>query len=177
MPDGTGSNPLDAIMQRESGGQNVYNYKHDLAPRYYTASGYYQIVDSTWREGAKLAGVDSSQYPTAISAPKDVQTQVAQALFARYGERPWAESAPKGHALAPAPGQGMLGQVASASPTMDQGNDLAMVAPTPAPAPGPNPLIALNLIKLLLPAGHTLIPVDYDPFAPGMPGAPAKQNA
>jgi Transglycosylase-like domain len=169
---------LDAIMARESGDRNVYNYMHSQRPDYYTASGYYQIVDSTWKEGAKLAGVDSSQYPTAISAPKDVQTQIAQALLARYGERPWAQSAKPGSALAPpqGPRQGLLGQVPAAAPPIDNSNELAAAAPS-APASGPDPLVALRLMKLLVPAGHGLVPVDYDPFAPGMPGALAGRSS
>jgi len=79
---------LDAIAQRESGGKNVPNAEGG------DASGYWQIRDATWRDGAKLAGVDVSKYPRAIDAPKDVQRQVAGAIYDRDGAKPWAASAP-----------------------------------------------------------------------------------
>ena len=82
------------IEQHESGGLNVFNWLHDTAPRYYTASGYYQITDSTWRDGASMAGVNLSEYPTAISAPYIVQKRVADALLSRYGIRPWSMDSP-----------------------------------------------------------------------------------
>jgi hypothetical protein len=40
-----------------------------------------------------------------------------------------------------------------------------------------NPLIALQLMKLLTPNTHTLVPVDYNPYAPGLPGAPQKKDS
>jgi len=43
-----------------------------------TASGLYGFLNSTWQEYAPQAGVDIGQYPTAASAPTDVQTSVAQ---------------------------------------------------------------------------------------------------
>lgn len=80
---------LQVISYRESGNQNIYNYMHATNPNYYTAGGYYQITNTTWQNGAKLAGVDTSQYPTAISAPPEVQTQVAGKLYETYGFSPW----------------------------------------------------------------------------------------
>jgi len=85
---------LAAIRQRESGNQNIPNQQGPGGTPASTASGYYQIIDGTWREGARLAGIDVGQYPRAIAAPFDVQHQVAQALYARYGARPWAASEP-----------------------------------------------------------------------------------
>lgn len=79
---------LDALAQRESGWKNVPNAEGG------DASGYWQIRDATWRDGAKLAGVDVSKYPRAIDAPKDVQRQVAGAIYDRDGAKPWAASAP-----------------------------------------------------------------------------------
>jgi hypothetical protein len=83
---------LSAIMTAESGGKNSFNYLYNTNPSYYTASGYYQIVNSTWQQGAQWAGVDTSQYPTAISAPFDVQTKVASSLIDHQGMQPWAGS-------------------------------------------------------------------------------------
>jgi len=159
---------LLGIMQRESGGQNIWNYKHALDPTGYTASGYYQITDPTWRDGGKLAGIDVSQWPSAINAPREVQDKIAAALYAARGERPWAASASRAQD--------------SWTPPIGQGNALS-TGGTPVP-PGltqllagnsagssPSSLVALQLLHLLVPAGHTLQRVDYDPFAPGMPGA------
>lgn len=75
----------------ESGGKNVFNYRHNENPTYYTASGKFQIVDSTWREGAELAGIDVSRWPHAIDAPDDVQDRVAHAIYDRYGFKPWSK--------------------------------------------------------------------------------------
>lgn len=77
------------IMGPESGGKNVYNYKHDQDPSYYTASGKFQMVDSTYREGAALAGIDISHWPEAINAPDDVQDRIAHAIYDKYGFAPW----------------------------------------------------------------------------------------
>jgi hypothetical protein len=85
---------LAAIRQRESGNQNIPNQQGPGGAPASTASGYYQIIDGTWREGARLAGIDVGQYPRAIAAPFDVQHQVAQVLYARYGAKPWAASEP-----------------------------------------------------------------------------------
>jgi hypothetical protein len=79
------------IMQPESGGKNLWNYRHDENPGYFTASGLFQIVDSTWREGGQLAGIDVSQWKHAIDAPDDVQDQVAHALYKKYGYAPWTK--------------------------------------------------------------------------------------
>jgi uncharacterized protein YcbK (DUF882 family) len=78
--------PLGIIEQRESRGRNVPNYKYGPG---FTASGYYQMIDATWRRWAKAAGVDISQYPTAMSAPKEVQRAVAAQGFKMEGFRPW----------------------------------------------------------------------------------------
>jgi hypothetical protein len=79
------------IMKPESGGKNLWNYRHDENPGYFTASGLFQIVDSTWREGGQLAGIDVSQWKHAIDAPDEVQDQVAHALYKKYGYAPWTK--------------------------------------------------------------------------------------
>lgn len=76
-----------------TGDQNIWNYRHAERPDYFTAGGPYQIVDSTWREGGQLAGVDVSQWQHAIDAPKEVQEQVAHALYDKYGFKPWTKGA------------------------------------------------------------------------------------
>src|SRR4051812_4623905 len=47
------------------------------------------MINPTWRRWAKDAGVDISQYPTAMSAPKEVQRAVAEHGFKTEGFRPW----------------------------------------------------------------------------------------
>ena len=39
--------------------------------------------------------MDLAQYPTAITAPRDVQKAVADALFKRFGILPWAPFNPR----------------------------------------------------------------------------------
>lgn len=78
--------PLDLIEQKESRGQNVPNYKYGPG---FSASGHYQIIDETWRRWAKAAGIDVSQYPTAMSAPREVQRAVAKQGYDTEGFRPW----------------------------------------------------------------------------------------
>jgi hypothetical protein len=80
------ADPLDLIERLESRGRNVPNYKYGPG---FTASGYYQMINPTWRRWAKDAGVDISQYPTAMSAPKDVQRAVAEHGFKTEGFKPW----------------------------------------------------------------------------------------
>lgn len=82
---------LSLIRRYETGGgtdpagANVYNYKYSSNPKLYSASGYYQITNTLWKEKAPAAGVDLGQYPTAISAPYEVQTSVAQSIVQQPG--------------------------------------------------------------------------------------------
>lgn len=77
---------LDIIAQRESGNQNVPNYKYGPG---FSASGNFQMIDETWRRWAKAAGIDVSQYPRAIDAPYDVQRAVATHGLQTEGTKPW----------------------------------------------------------------------------------------
>src|SRR5438128_2149199 len=45
-----------------------------------SASGAYQMLDSTWRHYADLAGVDTTTYPRAWQAPPSAQDAAAAAL-------------------------------------------------------------------------------------------------
>jgi hypothetical protein len=91
---------LNAFAWRESPGGNVMNqWAAKDAKRYgegHTDQGYWQIVNNTWQDGAQRAGVDLRQYRTAMSAPYQVQRQVALALYRAYGDKPWAASAGAG---------------------------------------------------------------------------------
>lgn len=84
------------IVARESGGDpTALNYVARQDPtaiaRGATASGKYQFVNSTWREGLQLAGLDPAQYATARDAPEKVQDQVFDAVYAKYGTKPWQQ--------------------------------------------------------------------------------------
>jgi hypothetical protein len=83
---------LAAIMTAESGGRNVNNQQGPGGTPASSASGYYQMIDSTWQQSARWAGIDTTQYPRAINAPFDVQTQAANALIDHQGLQPWAGS-------------------------------------------------------------------------------------
>ena len=85
---------LQAVAQRESGGDpNAMNYVAKADPSAYargaTASGKYQMVNSTWETAAKAAGIDTKQYPTAMSAPEALQDKAASALYDMQGTAPW----------------------------------------------------------------------------------------
>lgn len=85
---------LKQIMHRESGGQNILNRMGPGGAPASTASGYWQMIDSTWLWAAQRAGIDTRRYPRAISAPFELQHRAALALMDAQGERPWAASAP-----------------------------------------------------------------------------------
>lgn len=72
---------LSLISQYESGNQNIVNYKYATNPKKYSAQGYYQITNSNWNNIAPQLGIDLTQYPTAMSAPQNVQAQVATYLL------------------------------------------------------------------------------------------------
>ena len=94
------SDPLDAIMKFESGGRNVhqnvvpagggYNPSTGTVTGPSSASGYFQMINPTWRSAAAMAGIDTAKYPTAMSAPYEVQRAAAQALYNKEGFAPWA---------------------------------------------------------------------------------------
>lgn len=69
---------LDLISQYESNNRNVPNYKFGPG---FTAQGYYQITNTNWQNIAPVLGIDTSIYPNAMSAPQDVQAQVASYLL------------------------------------------------------------------------------------------------
>jgi hypothetical protein len=88
-----GDDVLDRVIAPlESGNRNIH--QQVVSPSVSSASGYYQITNSTWRDTAPKAGVDTGKYPTAMSAPRDVQKQVAQELYRQRGAQPWADFNP-----------------------------------------------------------------------------------
>lgn len=82
---------LDLIEKYESDGRNIPNYRYDKG---HTAQGFYQITNSTWKEFAAKAGVDLSQFPNAMSAPRDMQRNVAAEIYKARGFQPWADFNP-----------------------------------------------------------------------------------
>jgi hypothetical protein len=179
---------LDAIFTAENRqGTNQYNYRYKEDPNYYTASGYFQIVNSTWRRHAAEVGVDLNQYPTAISAPYNVQRMVAGHLldtegigpWANYnpairpllaqidrGENPYLHSGPKdaaaGNPLSPPPtSQATSGGLQFTHPAT---NVLGGAPPGPAPQPqDTSNLVAMAMLQKLAP-NHSFQPVPYNPF-------------
>jgi Transglycosylase-like domain len=91
---------LAAIVQRESGGKNIPTaiLGPDGKPAS-TASGYYQMLDNTWKKAATLAGIKNPP-ARAMDASKADQDAAASALWDQQGYAPWAPSAPS---AAPAP--------------------------------------------------------------------------
>ena len=75
------SSPMDLVATLESGNQNIKQGIKDKNSAAGTpAGGFFQIIDPTWRTYAAKAGIDLNQYPTAMSAPRDIQAKVASAI-------------------------------------------------------------------------------------------------
>jgi hypothetical protein len=70
----------------ESNNRNIPNYRFDAI---HTAGGHFQITDTNWRDVAPTLGIDLAVYPNAMSAPEQLQGQVAGKLYALYGYMPW----------------------------------------------------------------------------------------
>ena len=74
-----GNSFLDSLATIESGNQNIYSKTDkDVAGPNSRSQGYFQINTPTWSDFAPKAGVDLTQFPNAMSAPADVQAQVAR---------------------------------------------------------------------------------------------------
>lgn len=77
------------VQQTEdaSGDPTAKNYMFDPT---HTASGLYQITDTNWKQYGPQAGVDTTKYPTAGSAPSQEQRKVFGAMYRAQGFAPWA---------------------------------------------------------------------------------------
>jgi hypothetical protein len=86
---GAGMGFLDTLAQIESANRNIPSgVDPDVAGPGTKSQGYFQINTPTWRDFAPKAGVDLSQYPAAMAAPREVQAQVAGYIpFGRFGPR------------------------------------------------------------------------------------------
>lgn len=69
---------LHALQSFESSNSNIPNTHQTTSSG--QAQGYNQITTGTWRDFAPKAGVDLGKYPNALSAPEDVQNQVASII-------------------------------------------------------------------------------------------------
>lgn len=78
---------LHIVAQDESGHRNQPNYFYDAQ---HTAGGHYQITDTNWRYYAPLVDVNIRKWPNALSAPEQIQGQVAGIMKAKLGCLPWA---------------------------------------------------------------------------------------
>jgi hypothetical protein len=87
-PSDFGSTPQgEMISGSESGHRNIPNYQFDPT---HTAGGHYQITDTNWQHYAPTVGIDLKQWPNALSAPEQLQGQVAGKMYAETGIMPWA---------------------------------------------------------------------------------------
>lgn len=75
---------LEALVQGYESGGN-YTAQNPTS----TASGAYQFTNPTWAQYAGAAGVDTSLYPTAASAPPAVQDAVFAQAVSQSGLQPW----------------------------------------------------------------------------------------
>jgi hypothetical protein len=78
---------MDALANVESGNKNIYSKTDpDVAGPNTRSQGYFQINTPTWRDFRK--GTRGESYPNAMSAPRDVQAEVAARIpFSRFGPR------------------------------------------------------------------------------------------
>jgi resuscitation-promoting factor RpfA len=72
----------EPIVSCESGGRNIPNAVS-------SASGYYQVIDGTWRDYGGEAFA-----PRAIDASREEQTVIAERIYADRGLQPWDSSRP-----------------------------------------------------------------------------------
>ena len=124
---------LPALEARESGGRNIDTQilGPDGKPAS-TASGYYQMIDPTFQEGMKLAGIPGT-WTHAKDAPREVQTAAANAIYQKYGVAPWAASNPnRGTKTASTSGTTVAAQGPGGSVVVQQGGE------PPAPPGGPS---------------------------------------
>jgi hypothetical protein len=104
----------------ESGGRNIPNTTQGTSSG--QAQGYDQITTGTWREFAPAAGIDLNKYPTALSAPKQLQRQVASNI-------PLERWDPKTL-------NGLKAAGFSVQPNLTLGQNIAQNGGAPAPAGG-----------------------------------------
>lgn len=160
---------LDAIMKFESGGKNIhqnvvpagggFNPSTGTVTGPSSAQGYFQMITPTWRSAAQLAGIDTSQYPTAMTAPYELQRKAAAALYAKEGFAPWA---PYNAALRAHIAKNGLNAPPAPAPA-----DMPAPGAAPAEAPAGQPGFAVPPAEPVQPA-----PMDPQTFAAIQGGKP-----
>lgn len=111
----------DAVAQCESGNQNIENATS-------TASGYFQIIDGTWRQ---FGGLEYA--PRAIEATYEQQLAVAERILAGQGPGAWVNGC----------GDPLIGQASEdrGAPTLTEEQPVPPAAPVEeAPVEEPAPL-------------------------------------
>ena len=81
---------ITALGTIESNNRNIYSGVDKDYPGQPNSrsQGYYQIDTPTWQQFAAKAGIDTTRFPNAMSAPQDVQAQVASLIpLSRFGGR------------------------------------------------------------------------------------------
>jgi hypothetical protein len=158
---------MDMVANLESGNRNIAQQIHDSnTDRGTPAGGFFQIIDPTWARYAQAAGVDLKQYPTAMSAPRNIQAQVASAIPVNQ----WGPNTV--NALKNAyPGldtSQTLGQVQSAA--LGGSGAAAVASGSPTAAPGASTAVPGPLASGQPPGAST-------GSLPGFtPGSPAEKN-
>jgi hypothetical protein len=111
---------LTLISQYESSNRNIPNYRYGPG---YTAQGYYQITNTNWNKIAPILGIDTSMYPNAMSAPQDIQAQVAMYLLTQTpgGISNWSNYNPKLMAALSYAGMQTSGPVTDSGPPATSG--------------------------------------------------------
>lgn len=117
---------LDLARHHESGGRNVmqgvappgggFNPSVGRVTGPSTAQGYYQITNTTWRNFAPQAGVDLAVYPTAMSAPPEVQRHVARTIATTDGVQHWTDFNPRLRLAVEAAGLPVSGPIGAGAP-------------------------------------------------------------
>jgi hypothetical protein len=149
---------LAMISQYESGNRNIPNYKYGPG---FTAQGYYQITNTNWQNIAPILGIDTNQYPTAMSAPQDVQAQVATYLLTQTpaGISNWSNYNPQLQAALSSAGMQTSGALvdisgaSAATPTssiLDQLSQAGLPIDTSSPVTGVLVAGGLGLAAILL---------------------------
>ena len=174
---------LPAVKAHESSGDyGAMNYVAKADPtawdRGATATGAYQMVQSTWDAGKRLAGIDPGQYPRAMDAPPDVQDKVAAAVYAKHGSAPWDPSTWKSNWVqgpggkyslqANAPYTGPLPKAPPGAAPSSLFIGGTKTAPAATPTASPAPALPVPPIPPSVPPGATKAPATPSPAAAGV---------
>ena len=140
---------LDLTAQHESGWRNIHQGL--VSPTVSTAQGYYQITNTTWRSFAPGAGVDLAKYPTAMTAPPEMQRQVARHIVTTSGVQHWTDYNPTLRSSALSVGLPVSGPIsgsstapAQPSPTAGTDQPPGTLTPPSAPPSAPRPVTAIG---------------------------------